>query len=124
MYCAAGMFWRCAPAAPRSARSIGVALMHRPYRGYGLFEAGAPDQRGRPILRFLVQIVFVQREQLPAAHENPAIDDDRIGAAAVRAINQVCNRVVNRLPVGPPDVEQRDIGLLADVEPTGILVPV
>jgi hypothetical protein len=31
---------------------------------------------------------------------------------------------VNRLPFRPPDVEQRDIGLIADFERTEILVPV
>ena len=70
--------------------------MHWPDRGDGLFETGAPDQRLRPILRFRVEIVFIQCEHLPAAQEDFAIDYNGVDAAAVRAINEVCNWIVNR----------------------------
>src|SRR4051794_4624417 len=109
---------------PRVLANFGIGtLVHWPYRGYGLFETGAPDQRGRPILRFLVQIVFVEREHLAAAHEDPAIDYDGVGASAMSAIDQVGNRIVNGLPLGPHDVEQRDVGFLADFERAEIPVP-
>jgi hypothetical protein len=97
--------------------------MHWPDRGDGLFETGAPDQRVRTILRFRVEITFIQCERLSAAEENFAIDDDGVGAAAVRAINEICNWIVNRLPLRAHDVEQRDIGLLAEFKRTKVLVP-
>src|SRR4051812_4104237 len=69
--------------------------MHRPYRGHGLLEARASDQRGRPVLRFRVQVMLVECEHLAAAHENPAVGDDGVGTAAVCTIDQVGNRIVN-----------------------------
>jgi hypothetical protein len=69
--------------------------MRRPDRGHGLFEASAADQRCRAVLRFLVEIVFVECEHLAAAHENLAVDDDGVGATAVRAIDEKLNKEIN-----------------------------
>src|ERR1700730_17558458 len=97
--------------------------MHGPDRRHDLFEAGAPDQRLGPILRLRVEVVLVEREHLAAAHEDFAVDNDSVGAAPVRAINQVGNGIVNGLPFRPHDVEERDVGLLLHLQRAEIRVP-
>ena len=67
--------------------------------------------------------MLVEREHLAAAHENPAVDNDGVGAAAVRAIDEVGNGIVNGLPLGPHDVEQRNVGFLADFKRAEVLAP-
>ena len=74
-------------------------------------------------MRFLVQIVFVECEHLAAAHENLAINNHGVGASAMCAIDEICNWIVNGLPLGPHDVEEGDVGFLSDFERAEFPVP-
>src|SRR6476660_5428610 len=67
--------------------------------------------------------MLVKREELAALHEYLAVHNYRVGAAAMRAINQVCDGVVDRLPLRPHNVEDGHVGLLAHFDRSKILIP-
>src|SRR5881227_142444 len=67
--------------------------------------------------------MLVKRDELAALHEYLAVHDHRVGAAAMRAIDQVSDGIVNRLPLRPHDVQNGHVGLLPYLDRSEILIP-
>src|SRR4051794_25161437 len=67
--------------------------------------------------------MLVKREELAILHEHPTVHDYRVGAAAMRAIDQVCDGIVDRLPLRSHDIKDRHVGLLPYFDRSEIPIP-
>ncbi len=103
--------------------AVASNLCHRPRSGSDLSEPRALGERSRAIPGFLIKVKLVEREHLLVAHETFAVDEDGVRRAAMRAVDQVRYRIVNRLPFRSHDIEDGDVRFFPGLERTKVIVP-
>src|SRR3989442_10572106 len=108
--------YRGAPRLRRGVPSVGgmgaisgPPLHNRP-AGAGKGDAGPGLQSLADLLHGGEEPTLVDERLAIVVHHDPAVDDDGVHAASVGVVDQVVQRIPERLPLRPPGVEQHEVG--------------
>src|SRR3990167_11241219 len=89
-------------------------LENRP--GAGRSETGALQELFTQLKAFSDNLVLIDRQDLAVFHDQLAVDENRFDRTSIRRINEILELAVVRYPLGPPHVQNDDVGALAGLE--------